>query len=80
MCEYEKFVFTCGHTPVRRSVYCHAARCNERHNCYSVKVLKRVWQQRGICPDCVTAHANAQVGEGSESWPQGQGVGVGGRG
>ncbi|OBT71386.1 hypothetical protein VF21_09492 [Pseudogymnoascus sp. 05NY08] len=54
MCDYEQFLFTCGHSPIRRSSYCHTARVDDLHQCFSVKVLKRVWQQAGICPDCRT--------------------------
>jgi hypothetical protein len=52
MCEYEQFVYTCGHTPIRRSSYCHSARCDDAHQCFSVKVLKKVWRQASICPEC----------------------------
>ena len=52
MCEYEQFSYVCGCEPIRRSSYCHSARCDDAHQCFSVKVLKRVWKQAGVCPDC----------------------------
>ena len=53
MCEYEQFIYTCGHSPCQRSAYCHSARNSPPpHQCFSVKVLKRVWSQDGFCPRC----------------------------
>lgn len=53
MCDYEEFLFTCGHSEIRLMSYCHFARNDDYHECYGVKVLRKCWRQAGPCEPCV---------------------------
>lgn len=68
MCDYEQFIYTCGHTPTRKYSHCHAARCNDYHMCRSVKVLKRVWHQAFDCPDCMQGNQSGVNGSRKGYW------------
>ncbi|KAK0613474.1 hypothetical protein B0T14DRAFT_390883, partial [Immersiella caudata] len=52
MCDYEEFMFTCGHSTIRFQSYCHAARNAPLHQCFSVKRLKNIWDQTYPCEGC----------------------------
>ncbi|KAK0643114.1 hypothetical protein B0T16DRAFT_333340 [Cercophora newfieldiana] len=53
MCDFEEFVFTCGHSTFRLKSYCHFARNDPNHQCFGVKKLKNVWDQTFACDGCV---------------------------
>lgn len=69
MCDFEEFLFTCGHSEVRLKSHCHFARNDPYHDCFGVKVLRKSWRQDGPCEDCVAMitaleAANRQQGAG----------------
>ncbi|KAI1273779.1 hypothetical protein F5Y07DRAFT_402054 [Xylaria sp. FL0933] len=56
MCDYEEFLFVCGHSVTRLKSHCHFARNDPNHQCFSVKVLKCSWyQQSTLCENCLRA-------------------------
>lgn len=55
MCDWEEFVFTCGHSQFRLKCYCHQARNHPRHRCHRVKKLRNVWDQETECDECAEA-------------------------
>lgn len=59
MCDWEEFLFTCSHSTVRLKSYCHFARNDPRHQCYSVNVLRDSWEQSVPCGRCATAWMGA---------------------
>ncbi|KAK0728597.1 hypothetical protein B0T26DRAFT_609918, partial [Lasiosphaeria miniovina] len=52
MCDFEEFIFTCGHSVYRLKSHCHQARNTEGHRCRRVKKLRNVWDQDYPCDDC----------------------------
>jgi hypothetical protein len=54
MCDFEEFLFECGHGIIRLKSYCHFTRNDPNHECYSVKVLRCCWKQVGdLCDACI---------------------------
>ena len=53
MCDYDEWVFRCGHSAVRLKNYCHDARNAPGHRCFFVKRLKNVWYQAKECEECI---------------------------
>ncbi|KAI4600988.1 hypothetical protein KJ359_013153 [Pestalotiopsis sp. 9143b] len=47
MCDFEEFLFECGHGIVRFKSNCHFRRNDPNKECYSVKVLRNSWKQDG---------------------------------
>ncbi len=60
MCNYEEFLFECGHTKVQLKSYCHFARNDPYHGCYGVKVLKDTWHQGKKCDPCIVKEQQEQ--------------------
>lgn len=55
MCDWEEFLFECGHSTVRLKSYCHFARNDPNHQCLGVKVLRESWKQDGqLCESCIS--------------------------
>lgn len=53
MCDFEEFLFECGHGIVRFKSNCHFRRNDPNKECYSVKVLRNSWKQDGeVCDTC----------------------------
>lgn len=53
MCDFEEFLFECGHGIVRFKSNCHFRRNDPNKECYSVKVLRNSWKQDGeVCDSC----------------------------
>jgi hypothetical protein len=61
MCDYEEFLFDCGHSQQRLKSYCHFARNDPNHQCFGVKKLRDVWEQQTVCDACAMQWA-AQSG------------------
>ncbi|KAK4131340.1 hypothetical protein BT67DRAFT_351706, partial [Trichocladium antarcticum] len=57
MCDWEEFLFTCGHSQFRLKCYCHQARNHPLHRCRRVKKLRCIWEQPGPCEGCRAAYA-----------------------
>ncbi|KAF3018209.1 hypothetical protein E8E14_012495 [Neopestalotiopsis sp. 37M] len=54
MCDFEEFLFECGHGIVRFKSNCHFRRNDPNKECYSVKVLRNSWKQDGqVCESCL---------------------------
>ncbi|KAF9882052.1 hypothetical protein CkaCkLH20_00088 [Colletotrichum karsti] len=60
MCDFEEFLFTCSHSIVRLKSYCHFARNDPNHQCFSVQVLRNSWQQSTPCDNCLSAWQSPQ--------------------
>lgn len=53
MCDYEEFLFECGHSTILLKSHCHFARNDPNHQCLGVKVLRESWRQEGqLCGAC----------------------------
>ncbi|KAH7011645.1 hypothetical protein EDB80DRAFT_876302 [Ilyonectria destructans] len=61
MCDFEEFIFTCTHYTVRLKSYCHFARNDPNHQCFSVKNLRNSWLQTRVCDDCKSAETTAEM-------------------
>ncbi|KAM9875133.1 hypothetical protein VDGL01_10803 [Verticillium dahliae] len=57
MCDWEEFLFTCSHSIVKLKSYCHFARNDPHHQCFSVKVLRHSWRQGVPCEKCLLSWA-----------------------
>lgn len=57
--DYEEFKFMYNHTQETLLSYCHFARNDPYHQCFSVKVTKHTWVQNAYCPSC-EAYRQAQ--------------------
>lgn len=69
MCDYEDFQFICGHSTARLLSYCHFARTDPYHQCFSVKVIRNTWVQSVACQACVEAmRAQAAKREKGGRW------------
>lgn len=55
MCDWEEFLFPCGHSILRLKSYCHFARNDPNNECYGVKVLRNSWRQSSVCDKCLPA-------------------------
>ncbi|OHE93849.1 hypothetical protein CORC01_10870 [Colletotrichum orchidophilum] len=55
MCDYEELFFPCEHSASRKKSYCHFARNDPMHQCFSVKILKKVWPQGRPYDSCTAA-------------------------
>ncbi|OHW92579.1 hypothetical protein CSPAE12_08947 [Colletotrichum incanum] len=53
MCDWDEFLFTCGHSIIRKKSYCHFSRNDPNHQCFGVKVLRNSWQQNVMCDNCI---------------------------
>ncbi|KAK3947592.1 hypothetical protein QBC32DRAFT_81001 [Pseudoneurospora amorphoporcata] len=75
MCDFDEFVFTCGHSTFRLKAYCHRARNDPYKECHYVKKLRDVWDQTYPCSECVnrTQAAAAVAAQGMHIDPQDQG-------
>ena len=60
MCDFDEWVFRCGHSAVRLKSYCHDARNAPGHRCYFVKRLKNVWYQQKECEECTAKRMEGQ--------------------
>jgi len=60
MCDYEEFLFDCGCSEQRLKSYCHFARNDPHHQCFGVKKLRDVWEQRRLCDACTLKHYQGQ--------------------
>jgi len=65
MCDYEEFLFDCGHSHQRLKSYCHFARNDPNHQCFGVKKLRDVWEQQTVCDDCAM-----QLYQAQKQWAQ----------
>lgn len=65
MCDWEEFLFTCGHSALRLKSYCHYARNSPGHQCRRVKFLRSSWPQGVPCDSCVAGPASSEVQNGS---------------
>ncbi|EPE04917.1 hypothetical protein F503_00071 [Ophiostoma piceae UAMH 11346] len=77
MCEYEEFIFSCGCSQKRLNSYCHLARNDLNHQCFSIKKLRHVWEQQTECKSCIAKRSsytvpNQQGAFASGSWQQQQ--------
>jgi hypothetical protein len=61
MCDFEEFEFLCGHKAKKLLSYCHSARVDPSHQCFSVKVVKHSWAQNLSCDPCVEAMRAAAI-------------------
>ncbi|KAK4122320.1 hypothetical protein N657DRAFT_536962, partial [Parathielavia appendiculata] len=52
MCDFDEFIFTCGHSVFRLKCYCHYARNHPFHQCRRVKKLRSCWDQGRDCDAC----------------------------
>ncbi|KAJ3492428.1 hypothetical protein NLG97_g5401 [Lecanicillium saksenae] len=52
MCDFEEFIFSCGHNALNLQSYCHQTRNHPRHECENVKRLRNSWYQQRMCNDC----------------------------
>lgn len=52
MCDFEEFIFTCGHTALTLKNYCHQSRNHPGHDCQNVKRLRNTWYQERVCNIC----------------------------
>ncbi|AEO62388.1 uncharacterized protein THITE_2029041, partial [Thermothielavioides terrestris NRRL 8126] len=52
MCDWEEFIFTCGHSVFRKKCYCHFARNHPQHLCNRVQKLRHCWDQPYPCDPC----------------------------
>jgi hypothetical protein len=59
MCDYDDFVFTCGHSVQKLKSHCHQARNHPQHICYFVQFLRNVWPQGRKCDACVATEQAA---------------------
>ncbi|KAJ4306185.1 hypothetical protein N0V88_000981 [Collariella sp. IMI 366227] len=53
MCDFDEFIFTCGHSVFRLKCYCHFARNHPLHHCHRVKKLRSCWDQDRPCDPCI---------------------------
>ncbi|KAK2069515.1 hypothetical protein P8C59_004091 [Phyllachora maydis] len=60
MCDYDEFVFICGHSQFRLKTYCHYARNDRQHHCFGVKKLRNIWDQSDYCDKCLEKARNGQ--------------------
>ncbi|KAL2017637.1 hypothetical protein VTK56DRAFT_1905 [Thermocarpiscus australiensis] len=60
MCDFEEFIFTCGHAFIRLKNYCHYARNHPQHHCRRVKKLRNCWLQPDECERCQEARRRQQ--------------------
>ncbi|KAK3906192.1 hypothetical protein C8A05DRAFT_29978 [Staphylotrichum tortipilum] len=67
MCDFEEFIFTCGHSTFRLKSYCHFARNHPQHACRRVKKLRNCWDQGRPCDACA-AEAEAAAAAEAERW------------
>ncbi|KAK3493886.1 hypothetical protein B0T13DRAFT_474779 [Neurospora crassa] len=73
MCDFDEFVFTCGHSTFRLKAYCHRARNDPYKECHYVKKLRDVWDQTYPCSECVNRAQAAAAAQGMHMSPQDQG-------
>lgn len=52
MCDFDEFIFTCGHSTFRLKCYCHFARNHPDHWCNKVKKLRDCYDQTYECDEC----------------------------
>lgn len=55
MCDYEEFLWVCGHSVIKFKSYCHFKRNHSDERCNRVKMLKSVWNQEVLCENCINA-------------------------
>ena len=60
MCDYEEFLYDCGHSQQRLKSYCHFARNDPNHQCFGVKKLRDVWEQQTVCEACAMRRHHAR--------------------
>lgn len=80
MCDFEEFIFTCGHSVFRLKCHCHYARNQPDHHCRRVKKLRNCWDQDRECDACLEERrrreaesAQAQAVAAYFQYSQGQG-------
>ncbi|OAA57657.1 hypothetical protein ISF_06898 [Cordyceps fumosorosea ARSEF 2679] len=75
MCDFEEYIFTCGHNALNLKAYCHQSRNHPRHECNNVKRLRNSWFQDRQCNVCARAEngANASPGNGGGGGAPGPG-------
>lgn len=72
MCDWEEFIFSCGHSEFRLQSYCHYARNDPYHRCRRVKKLRNCWDQGRPCDTCTEAMLSRQA---ASYYSAGQGQG-----
>ncbi|KAJ2979232.1 hypothetical protein NQ176_g3377 [Zarea fungicola] len=65
MCDFEEFVFTCGHNALDLKDYCHQSRNHPRHECNNVKRLRNSWYQGRPCNSCANLINGTSSASGS---------------
>ena len=73
MCDWEEFIFTCGHSEFRLKSYCHYARNHPFHQCRRVKKLRNCWDQARPCDTCLEEYQRQQAYFFSQGGGEGQG-------
>ncbi|KAK1754554.1 hypothetical protein QBC47DRAFT_384251 [Echria macrotheca] len=73
MCDFEEFMFTCGHSTFRLKSYCHFARNDPNHECCSVKKLRNIWDQDYPCDGCQARARGQDGGQGYQQYQLGRG-------
>lgn len=75
MCDYDEFIFDCGHSVCRLKCYCHKARNHPFHECHFVKKLRSCWDQGRECDDCAEERRRREAEWAFYYSQQGQGQG-----
>ncbi len=73
MCDWEEFIFTCGHSEFRLQSYCHYARNHPYHECRRVKKLRNCWDQGRPCDACAAEYQRQQAFFFAQGGGEGQG-------
>lgn len=68
MCDWEEFIFSCACSFTRLKNYCHFARNDPNHQCFSVQVLRKVWDVPEPCDRCAISSARAAAQAPAGSW------------
>lgn len=64
MCDFDEFMFECGHAVYRLKCYCHFARNHPEHKCARVQFLRASWLQNGqVCEVCERAGGRINNGQ-----------------
>lgn len=62
MCDFEEYIFTCGHNALNLQAYCHQSRNHPQHECNNVKRLRNSWYQERLCNACADAVSGKNPG------------------
>ncbi|KXX79280.1 hypothetical protein MMYC01_203224 [Madurella mycetomatis] len=61
MCDFDEFIFTCGHSTFRLKCHCHYARNHPQHWCNKVKKLRNSYDQTYECDECAEARRRQEA-------------------